>query len=267
LEKLEMNNLEKDLVIVKAGTNTLTTEVNGQEVLNQAVVNQIGQEVREISDEGTGVIVVTSAGITLGTINDGVRRADVKSDVELQRYAARGWRAIVNAWEDSIGEGRVTSALLTKQELHTKSTRDKALGAISCCLAFGDVFVVNENDIICDDEIKFGDNDTLAGELAAACALSGLFKSVRLVMLTDINGLRRDKDDANTLIEVVTDTEEIRRYAGGAKDVNSRGGMATKVAAAETAHQADGAHIADGSEHNAIRRALAGEIGTRFELD
>lgn len=262
-----MNNIEtKDLLIVKAGTNTLTTTIDGQEVLDTHIFEQIGREIREITDEGAGVIVVTSAGITAGTINDGVRRSDVKSSVELQRYAARGWRAVVDAWEDAIGQGRVTSALLTKHELHTKSTRDKTLQAIVCCLLFGDVFIVNENDIICDDEIKFGDNDTLAGELAAECATSGLFKSVRLVMLTDINGLRRDKNDASTLIKVVTDIEEAKRYADGAKNVHSTGGMQTKVAAAETARHADSVHIADGSEVNAIRRALAGKIGTRFEL-
>ena len=256
---------EKDLIIVKVGTNVLTDTTGTNDALDQQSFNLIGQQVRALTDQGVGVILVSSGAITAGVLGEKKRREDISNMFDLQRYAARGWDSVVQQWKQSIGDGRVSSTLLTKREIHTESMREKALGVISCCLSHGDIFVVNENDTISDDEIKFGDNDTLAAAIAVECAQAKLFRSVKMVLLTNINGLRTDRDDEATLVPLVTDISSVERYAGDAANGHSRGGMMTKVCAARAALDADvETFIADGRADDAIRKVLAGEIGTHF---
>lgn len=257
--------LEKDILVVKVGTNVLADTTGETEKLNEEAFTNIGQEVRELSDSGLGVILVSSGAITAGVLGEQKRRENVAEIAELQRYAARGWDTVVQQWKSAIGADRVSSALLTKHEMHHDTTRAKALGVIACCLAHNDILVVNENDVINDDEVKFGDNDTLAAALAAECALSGLGRSVRLVLLTNVNGLYRDIGDRNSLITEVTNIAEIEDCAGEAVDEHSRGGMRTKVQAAQIATQAGvEVFIAGGHASRAIEATLSGNGGTYF---
>lgn len=256
---------EKDLIIVKVGTNVLADTTDGNEALDQRSFERIGREVRDLADADTGVILVSSGAITAGVLGEQRRREDIDNMFELHRYAARGWDSVVQQWKQAVGSARVSSTLLTKREIHTEAMREKALGVISCCLSHGDVFVVNENDTINDDETRFGDNDTLAAAIAVECARAGLFRSVKMVLLTNINGLRSDRDDEATLIREVTDISAIEQYAGGVENGHSRGGMMTKVRAARLATEVGvEAFIADGRVDSAIHKTLAGKIGTRF---
>ena len=258
---------EKDLIIVKVGTNVLTDISEDHEVLNKRAFDHIGREVRILSDVGMGVILVSSGAITAGILGDNRHRRDVDNVYDLQRYAARGWDQVVQQWKRSIGGDRVSSTLLTKREIHTETMRIKALGVISCCLSYNDVFVVNENDTISDDEIKFGDNDTLAAALAVECERSGLFRSVRLVLLTNIDGLRADKDDSTSIVRKVVDIAQVEQYAGAAANEHSRGGMTTKVQAAKVATRAGVAtYIADGRVMDVVHEVLDHKIGTYFAI-
>ena len=257
--------IEKDVIIVKVGTNVLANTATGIEALDERSFRQIGREVRGLADRSMGIILVSSGAITAGVLGDKRRREDIENVFDLQRYAARGWDQVVQRWKQSIGSERVSSTLLTKREIHTDAMRTKALGVMSYCLAHGDVFVVNENDTISDDEIRFGDNDTLAAVIAVECARAGLFRSVKMVLLTNINGLRADKDDETTLIRSVNDITSIEHYAGGTDSGHSRGGMATKVRAARSATEVGvETFIADGRVNGAIGKALVGKIGTHF---
>lgn len=259
--------LEKDLLIVKVGTNVLAETGNGHERLNEQTFESIGNEVRQLSDTDYGVILVSSGAITAGVFGEQKRRGDICSAVEEQRYAARGWDTIVQKWKSVVGSERVSSTLLTKREIHTDKMRAKLLGVIVCCLSHKDIFVVNENDCLSDDEIRFGDNDTLAAALAAECAIAGLAQSVKLVLLTNKDGLNKVADDDSTLIRTVTDIDEIEQFAGNAANGHSRGGMITKVNAARTAKVAGvETYIANGRTNNAVRKALAREIGTYFSV-
>lgn len=258
---------EKDLIIVKVGTNVLAATTDGGEALDRQSFEKIGREVRALADAGTGVILVSSGAITAGVLGEQKHREDIDNLFELQRYAARGWDSVVQQWKRSIGSARVSSTLLTKREIHTEAMREKALGVISCCLSHGDVFVANENDTISDDEIKFGDNDTLAAAIAVECARAELFRSVKMVLLTNINGLRADRNDATTLIHKVTDISAVEQYAGEAANGHSRGGMMTKVRAARLAAEAGiETFIADGRIDGAIGKTIAGRIGTHFTV-
>lgn len=257
--------IEKDLLIVKVGTNVLAETGNGHEKLNDEAFEAIGNEVRQQSDAGNGVILVTSGAITAGVFNEQKRREDIRSTVEEQRYAARGWDTVVQKWKSVIGNERVSSTLLTKREMHTDTMRTKLLGVIACCLSHSDIFVVNENDCLSDDEIKFGDNDTLAAALAAECAVAGLAKSVKLILLTNKDGLNEVADDDSTLIRTVTDIDLVEKFAGSAANGHSRGGMVTKIKAARTAKAAGvETYIANGRENHAISKTLAREIGMYF---
>ena len=256
---------EKDVVIIKVGTNVLANTSDGVERLDTQSFAKIGSEARRLVDEGMGVIIVSSGAITAGVLGEQKRREDIDNVFALQRYAARGWDSVVQQWKQHIGHQRVSSTLLTKREIHTEAMRTKALGVMSCCLSHGDVFVVNENDTLSDDEIKFGDNDTLAAALAVECAQSGLFRSIQLVLLTNIDGLRADKDDTSTLVRTVTDITAVEQYAGPTTSGHSRGGMTTKVRAAKVAVAAGVAtYIADGRVDAAVGKVLNKKIGTYF---
>ncbi len=258
-------NNQKKLIILKVGTNVLTNFGDGQDRLDAQSFQSIGRQARELTEEGFGVIMVSSGAITAGVLDEQKCRDDICDTVEEQRYAARGWDIVVQKWKEVIGASRVSSTLLTKREVATSAMRQKLLNVIECCLSHRDVFIVNENDCLSDDEIKFGDNDALAAALAVACSESGMFSSVQMVMLTNKNGLNKVVDDDATLICKVSDISLARQYAQGASNANSRGGMLTKVQAAHTATLAGvNTYVANGREMSAVSRAINGEIGTHF---
>ena len=238
---------------------------NSQEQLSVAAFMNIGTELRELSDAGYAIVLVSSGAITAGVFGDQKSRDDVEAGAEERRYAARGWDIVVQQWKHAIGENRVSSTLLTKRELHNESMRAMLMEVIACCLSHGDIFVVNENDCLSDDEIKFGDNDTLAAAIAVACKSSGLFESVKLLLLTNKNGLNKIASDDSTLIETVTDISSVETFAGSAANKHSRGGMITKIQAAKHATSYDiDTYIANGATPNAIKKTIDRKIGTHF---
>jgi glutamate 5-kinase len=246
------------LLVVKVGTNTL---------LDDTAFARIGGEVRDINKGNTGVIVVSSGAISAGVQHDGKRREDITTPVESQLYATLGWPIVTRQWQDAMGaDTLVAPMLITKENLDSKSTRTKLLGTLALALERGVVPLINENDALCDDEIRFGDNDTLAAHLATACVSSLVqFDKTKLILLTNRDGLYKDPDDASSLIRVVSDIEAAEQFAGSTNDVNSRGGMITKVQAAKIARSAGvETYIANGATDHAISRAASQDIGTYF---
>lgn len=257
---------KKDLLVVKVGTNVLADTSGEYPTFNERSFENIGAEVASHTNDETGVVLVSSAAIAAGVQSEQRRREDVTDIAELQYYAAIGWPAIVQRWKRAIGERSVMPTLLTKHELHTKATRSQILGSTAfCLLERNGVVLTNENDTIDPSEIKFGDNDTLAAELACELARSGLYRSTKLVLLTNTNGLNRVAEDSGTLIRTVNDIDAVQQFAGDASSGHSRGGMITKVQAAKTAKAAGiETYIANGKQERAVSRALGGEIGTYF---
>lgn len=254
-----------DLLIIKVGTNVLAEISETKEQLRLEAFESIGRQIQRLSESGKHIILVTSGAITAGVLADGKKRQAICDTAMEQRYAARGWDIVVQHWKAAIGETKVSSTLLTKREIHSDSMNSKLIQALECCLKCGDVFVVNENDCLSDDEIKFGDNDTLAAALAKMCAKSGLFKKVKLLLLTNKNGLNKIADDDNTIIRRVTDISAVEQFAGGASNGHSRGGMKTKILAAKTATNAGvETFIANGHIGDVIACALDKRTGTYF---
>jgi glutamate 5-kinase len=186
--------------------------------------------------------------------------------VELQRLAMIGWTPLIQQWQHVIGDGKILApALITAENLSVDRSHEKLLGALARCLACGDIPIINENDALCDDEIKFGDNDTLAGHLARACAVAKLALKTQLILLTNRDGLYKNPEDTTTLLSEIHDIAQAEIYAGGTTDIHSRGGMTTKVEAARIAKTAGvETFIANGAVDHAVTKTLRRDIGTYF---
>lgn len=264
-----MRNLqESDLYVIKVGTNTLKEQGgDGHDGLDEASFARISEQAKQLKEFGASVLIVSSGAITAGAIDDGKRREDLSDVIEEQRYALHGWDILVQKWKQYLEPNKVGSALLTRHDLEHASTREQALGVIARCHVWEDMFLVNENDAITSEEIKFGDNDQLAAHVAAALASSGLYRQTKLFLLTDVHSFNEVAHDDRTRIDTVTNLEDVWHFAGGAKDEHSRGGMQSKLLAAEIAAAAGvQTWIVNGRADDGIKRAESGEIATHFAL-
>jgi glutamate 5-kinase len=250
-------------IVVKVGTGTLTDSEGRIDRQNCA---RLGAELAELSRERR-VVLVSSGAVAFGAERLGlVRRKGKPWDIPTKQAAAAvGQPHLMAAWGDAFGaHGRlVAQVLLTADDLASRTRFLNARRTFERLLAEGVVPVVNENDTVAVDEIKVGDNDTLAG-LVAGCVEADL-----VAMLTDVEGLydRNPADPGAALVhEVPRVTAEIERMAGGAGTERSVGGMATKVKAARRlAAQGVATALLSSRRPGALRALLAGErVGTLF---
>jgi glutamate 5-kinase len=269
LQELIMKKVIKDVLVVKVGTSTLTQKhTDGSERLDVASFERIGKQLAELQSGGLGIVLVSSAAITAGMTETGlfVRPSRTTHMNELQRLASIGWRHVMNAWSDAMAEKTIGELLLTQRELNLASERDELLRVTHTLLSHGNIAVANENDAITHEEIAFGDNDSLAATFAAQIKRSALFSGrVRLVVLTDVDGVYTDKNDSSTIIRHIANLKEYLYLADGAGSRNGTGGMVTKFEAARIAMQYGvEMFIANGRQENVLHNALNGEAGTRF---
>jgi glutamate 5-kinase len=247
-------------IVVKVGSSLVTNE--GRGVDPQAIGNWCGQ-LAALAREGRELIMVSS-----GAIVEGMKRlgwaARPTQLHELQAAAAVGQMGLAQMYESKLSEHGLRSAqvLLTHADLADRERYLNARSALMALLALKAVPVINENDTVVTDEIKFGDNDTL-GALVA-----NLVEADALVILTDQAGLFSSdprKDPGAQLISVADAGDaELEQMAGGAASSLSRGGMIAKVLAAKRAARS-GADtvIAWGREPDVLLRLARGEsIGT-----
>ena len=263
-----------DVVIAKIGTNVIAEVAgDGSENLNPEAFNQVGQSVMSAREAGYSLILVTSAGISAGMQQTGVRpRPSIGSEIKsLQWLSSVGWRPLLNLWDAALPSVVTAGIQLTRHELEDDaltSERQEALNTIYTTLANGGIPIINENDAISHGEITFGDNDILAGTLAAHIGRSALFGSeVKLVLLTDVDGIYTDIANSASLLRVVHNIAASRKHAVDTISKNGRGGIESKYDAAEIAKESGiETFVANGLESDAIQRAITGEIGTRFKI-
>ncbi len=251
--------------IVKIGTSSVTDAEGG---IAQDVLDAVATDVVALRHGGWSVVVVTSGAITAGWADVGRGRARPSDSTTLQAVSAVGQPLLMDAWRRAfaahdVAVGQVLLAPLDfshrGQYLHARSTLE-ALDAL------GVVAVVNENDAVADEEIRFGDNDRLAALVANLVAAS------HLVLLTDTPGLLTADprlDPSATLIDVVTSIDaDLESVAGRSRSGVGSGGMASKVAAARMATWSGVTTvIAPARESSPLQRALSGahDFGTTFE--
>jgi glutamate 5-kinase len=247
-------------LVVKVGSALVTNNGAG---LDLAAINDWARQIATLRQQGREVVLVSSGAIACGMQRLGWARRP-KSVHELQAAAAVGQMGLAQVYEGAFSEYGLHTAqiLLTHDDLADRKRYLNAHSTLTTLLELGVVPIINENDTVVTDEIKFGDNDTL-GALVA-----NLIEAEALIILTDQQGLYTAdprKDPAATLItEAIAGDETLERMAGGAGTSIGKGGMITKVLAAKRAARS-GAHtaIASGHESDAVIRLAAGEsVGT-----
>ncbi len=247
-------------IVVKVGSSLVTNEGRG---LDAEAIGDWCRQLAALAREGRELVMVSS-----GAIAEGMKRLGWATRPhelpELQAAAAVGQMGLVQMYESQLSHHGITSAqvLLTHADLADRERYLNARSTLLALLAMKALPVINENDTVVNDEIKFGDNDTL-GALVA-----NLIEADVLVILTDQRGLYSAdprKDSNARFIDVGRAGDEaLERMAGGAGSAIGRGGMLTKVLAAKRAASSGASTvIAWGRERDVLVRLAAGEsIGT-----
>ncbi|MDY7577506.1 glutamate 5-kinase [Herbaspirillum sp. RTI4] len=249
-------------IIVKVGSSLVTNDGKG---LDSAAIANWAQQIAQLRGLGKEVVLVSSGAIAEGMQRLGFERRPTGVH-ELQACAAVGQMGLAQIYETSFRSHQLHTAqvLLTHADLADRERYLNARSTLFTLLRFGVVPIINENDTVVTDEIKFGDNDTL-GALVA-----NLIEADVLVILTDQRGLftadPRKDPAARFVDEAVAGDVALEAMAGGAGSSLGRGGMLTKILAAKRA-AASGAHtvIAWGREEQVLTRLANGEaIGTHL---
>ncbi|MES2164822.1 MAG: glutamate 5-kinase [Pseudomonadota bacterium] len=249
-------------IIIKVGSSLVTNDGRG---LDHAAIARWAAQIAGLRALGKEVVLVSSGAIAEGMLRLGFeqRPTDIH---ELQACAAVGQMGLAQIYETSFRAHQLGTAqvLLTHADLADRERYLNARSTLTTLLRLGVVPIINENDTVVTDEIKFGDNDTL-GALVA-----NLIEADALIILTDQQGLFSAdprKDPAAVLIQQGRAGDlAFEAMAGGAGSSLGRGGMLTKILAAKRAAKS-GAHtvIAYGREDNVLGRLASGEsIGTEL---
>jgi glutamate 5-kinase len=264
--------ISNDILIIKVGTSTLTNSTSdGSIQLDVATFKRIADEAAALQAAGHRIIIVSSAAITAGMSYLSIQERPSRQDnmPELQRMASIGWRIILNTWDEAFQSHTIGELLITKQELDQTQQRTELVQVVHQLLLHENICVVNENDAISHEEIAFGDNDTLAAHLAARLQQSELFSgTVRLIILSDIEGVYADKDDPSTLLPIIPDITAVEASAKDSTSPYGTGGMTTKFLAAKIAHSAHvETWIGKGKKEQVLPQLLNGKTGTHFTVE
>lgn len=252
-------------IVVKVGSSLVTDEGRG---LDRAAISRWGAEIASLRAGGKQVVVVSS-----GAVAEGMKRLGwsqrPREMHELQAAAAVGQMGLAQVYESCFAEHglRTAQVLLTHEDLADRRRYLNARSTLRTLLELAVVPIINENDTVVTDEIKFGDNDTLGA------LVTNLIDADALVILTDQQGLftadpRRDPS-ASLLPAVRAGDPRLEAIAGGTGSSIARGGMITKVRAAQRAARGGASTVvASGRLDGVLRRLAEGEaLGTQFIAD
>ncbi|AEK63719.1 glutamate 5-kinase [Collimonas fungivorans] len=249
-------------IIIKVGSSLVTNDGKG---LDAGAIEKWATQIAELRAMGKEVVLVSSGAVAEGMQRLGFDKRPTSID-ELQACAAVGQMGLAQIYETSFRAHNIRTAqvLLTHADLADRERYLNARSTLFTLLRFGVVAIINENDTVVTDEIKFGDNDTL-GALVA-----NLIEGDALIILTDQKGLYtadpRKDPNAEFVHEAKAGDPALEVMAGDAGTSIGRGGMITKILAAKRA-ATSGAHtvIAWGREDAVLTRLASGEaIGTQL---
>ena len=270
-----MNNLKSLLadakcIVIKVGSSLVT---NNGEGLDQAAIAAWAAQIAQLVKPKDGLAARQVVLVSSGAVAEGMQRLGWKKRPtavnELQAAAAVGQMGLVQMYESCFSQHALHTAqvLLTHEDLADRKRYLNARSTLRTLLAMGVIPIINENDTVVTDEIRFGDNDTL-GSLVA-----NLIEADALVILTDQAGLYsadpRKNPDAQFVQHAVAGDDTLEQMAGGAGSSVGTGGMLTKILAAKRAARS-GAHtiIASGREEAVLVRLAEGEvIGTHLRSE
>ena len=214
-------------IVIKLGSSLLTNKRGG---VNKAVLKNVVKDIVWLLNSKKEVVVVSSGAISLGR-----GKLNLKHDLTLnesQAVAARGQIELMTAWKNEFKKYKkqVAQILLSPTDIKNKKSSKNAIATLENLLNFSCVPIINENDTTSTDEIKFGDNDILAAQIAV------LIDADHLVLLSNVDGLYKEppKNNKNDdlVLEVKSITKKIKDMAGAASKLG-KGGMISKIDAAE----------------------------------
>jgi glutamate 5-kinase len=250
--------------VIKLGSSLLTNRGLG---LKTDTLEIWVSQIMALRKQGFDIVLVSS-----GAVAEGISRLGLKTRPhavhKLQAAAAVGQMGLIQAYEFCFQKYGIHTAqvLLTHDDISNRKRYLNARSTLRTLVEYNVIPIINENDTVATDEIRFGDNDSLAGLVA------NLMEADLLVLLTDQNGLYdadpRRHPDANLIPEARAGDRGLEEYAGEV-GILGRGGMLTKLRAAETAAKSGTATIiAAGMEKDVLLRIAAGEVlGTLLKTD
>lgn len=246
--------------VIKIGSALLTNDGAG---LDMAGIATWVEQISNLRKKGVEVVLVSSGAVAEGMCRLGITKRP-ESLHELQAAAAVGQMGLIQSYESEFQKYNLHTAqiLLTHDDLSNRQRYLNARNTVRSLLDLGVVPIINENDTVVTDEIRFGDNDTLAALVA------NLVEADYLLILTDQNGLfdrnPREHSDAKLIAEASANDNSLAAMAEGGAGTFGRGGMATKVSAAKlAARSGTSTLIAAGSEKDVIQRIFnAEDLGT-----
>ncbi len=257
-----MRSLDGPCWVIKIGSALLTRDGDG---LDREVLPPWVEQIAQLRQQGMHFVLVSSGAIAYGMHRLGLsQRPDGLND--LQALAAIGQMGLIRAYESCFQRHCISTAqiLLTHEDVRDRRRYLNARTTLRSLLGYGAVPVVNENDTVATNEIRLGDNDTLAG------LVSNLVEAELLVILTDQDGLYsadpRSNPDAQLIPIAQAGDPGLEKMAGPSGRLG-RGGMHTKLtAAALAARSGTATRIVNGSRQGVISALAAGEsVGTLLE--
>ncbi|MBW4708268.1 glutamate 5-kinase [Roseobacter sp. YSTF-M11] len=252
-------------VVVKIGSALLVDRATGH--LRSAWLTSLAADVAWLKSHGVDVVLVSSGSIALGREALKLPASELPLE-QSQAAAAVGQIRLARAYEEALAPHDITTAqvLVTLEDSTDRRRYLNSRATLEQLLSLGVVAIVNENDTIATDEIRFGDNDRLAAQVAVTVGAD------QLILLSDVDGFYSanpvDDPDATRFDVIEKITPQIEAMAGDAGSGLSKGGMKTKLMAAKTATAAGCAMaITEGSPNNPLRLLDSGSPATWFTAD
>ena len=243
-------------MVIKVGSNTLTKE---DQSFDTDFFSAMAAQIASLRKDGIEVLIVSSGAVAAGRSALGLEERP-RTIPQKQAAAAVGQSRLMRVYEEAFAVHglNVAQLLLTRSDLADRTRYLNARATLETLLECGVIPVINENDTVAVEEIKFGDNDNLSA------LVTGLIEANLLMILTDIDGLYdadpRKNPDARLIPLVRSLTREIELAAGGSSSAVGTGGMATKLAAAKKAGKSGAATlIVNGRAPEIILRGVRGE--------
>ena len=255
-------------IVLKIGSAVLTH--NADKSLDRGVFCRIIEMIADLRAEGREVIVVTSGAVALGRSVIGCPRPDRQKNLPtLQALAGIGQSLLMEYYENELNYYGLHSAqiLLTRADLEDRARFSNARRTVEALLEMGVVPVVNENDAVTNDQIRFGDNDTLSARVSV------MTRADLLVIMSDIDAVYtanpREDESAKRIEQIEAFDPSLDVFAKDSSSDVGTGGMITKIAAARMcAHMGIATLIMRGKSPKLLHRALSGgDIGTLLYSD
>jgi len=221
-------------LVVKVGSSLLVDQAGR---LNRHWLESLADDISYLQEHGHDILIVSSGAIAIGSVVLGINKRRARLE-DLQAAAAAGQVQLVHAYQEILGKLGISAAqiLLTPDDTENRRRFLNARGTLERLLDRSVIPIINENDTVATEEIRYGDNDRLAARVAQ------LVMADALLLLSDVDGFYTEdpgaNPDAELIPEVTTITQEMLAMAGETRSDFGSGGMATKVQAARIATHA-----------------------------